>query len=203
VVKHSLQVVANLDAKKDSDQFLIEYQKLDFIKPKRIYYENRLYGQCKDILFGSNLNDYAIDHQRTVPLLVTKCIEAVETQGGLEKEGIYRISGRQTYIDQLKGDFEKDEEAVDLVSKDVFTIASVLKVYLRELKQPLFNLTMQERIEYSSTCQNMHYEKLLTHPIPIEIADESKRKEKLQKKISDLSKIQRDTLKSVIAHLAK
>jgi hypothetical protein len=145
-----------MDGKKDTDQFLLEYEKLGFIKPKPIYYHNYYYGQCKDILFGSNLNDYAMDHQRTVPLLVTKCIEAVETQGGLEKEGIYRISGRQSNIDQLKSEFEKDEEAVDLEPKDVFTIASVLKVYLRELKQPLFNLTMQERIDYSSMFVSKH-----------------------------------------------
>lgn len=139
-----------MDGKKDTDQFLLEYEKMGFIKPKQLYYDNYYYGRCKDILFGSNLNDYAVDHQRTVPLIVTKCIEAVEAQGGLEKEGIYRISSRQSKFDQLKSEFERDEEAVDLDSKDVFTIASVLKVYLRELKQPLFNLTMQERIDYSS-----------------------------------------------------
>jgi len=139
-----------MDGKKDTDQFLLEYEKLGFIKPKPIYYDNFYYGRCKEILFGSNLNEYATEHQRTVPLLVTKCIEAVEVQGGLEKEGIYRISGRQSSIDQLKNEFERDEEAVELESKDVFIIAAVLKVYLRELKQPLFNLSMQDRIEYSS-----------------------------------------------------
>lgn len=144
-----------MDDKRDTDKFLVEYEKMGFIKPKPTYYENYYYGRCKEILFGSNLNDYCLEHDRTVPLLVTKCIQQVELLGGLEKEGIYRISGRQTNVDALKMEFEKDEEAANLDSKyDVFTIASVLKIYLRELKQPLFNLTMQDRIKYSSKFVN-------------------------------------------------
>ncbi|KAG2229078.1 hypothetical protein INT48_003292 [Thamnidium elegans] len=170
--------IYNMDSKRDTDRFLIEYEKLGFTKPKPVYYDNYYHGRCKEILFGSNLNDYYLEHNRTVPLLVTKCIKELELLGGLEKEGIYRISGRQSNVDALKSEFEKDEEAAVLDSKyDVFTIASVLKIYLRELKQPLFNLTMRDRIDYSS---NM-----------------------LQTKISELSKPQRDTLQVVIAHLAK
>jgi hypothetical protein len=151
LVKQSLESIYSMDGKKDTDQFLIEYEKLGFVKPKPIYYINFTYGVCKEILFGSNLNEYCQEHNRTVPLIVTKCIKQVEVLGGLEKEGIYRISGRQTSVDQLKSEFEKNEQVLELDSKfDVFTIASVLKIYLRELKQPLFNLTMQERIEHSS-----------------------------------------------------
>ncbi|KAI7903408.1 uncharacterized protein BX663DRAFT_508491 [Cokeromyces recurvatus] len=185
LVKDTLNTAQDIDGKKDTGQFLIEYDKLGFIKPRQIYYDNYYYGRCKDILFGSNLNEYALEHNRTVPLLVTKCIQSVETQGGLEREGIYRVSGRQSSIDQLKNEFEKDEEAVDLDSKDVFTVASVLKIYLRELKQPLFSLTMKERIEYST------------------IQDSQQRRNILQTKLAELSSPQRDTLSVVIAHLAK
>ncbi|GAA5810513.1 hypothetical protein MFLAVUS_003936 [Mucor flavus] len=178
--------IYKMDSKRDTDRFLIEYEKLGFTKPKPVYYDNYYHGRCKEILFGSNLNDYYMDHNRTVPLLVTKCIKELELLGGLEKEGIYRISGRQSNVDTLKSEFEKDEEAAVLDSKyDVFTIASVLKIYLRELKQPLFNLTMQERIDYSK------------------ITDDVKRRNILQTKISELSKPQRDTLQAVITHLAK
>lgn len=85
-----------------------------------------------------------------MPVLVEKCIQAVESMGGLQKEGIYRVSGRQSNVDALKLEFEKDEEAVKLDAFDVFTIASVLKVYLRELSEPLFPLPAKDRIEYSS-----------------------------------------------------
>ncbi|KAI8643907.1 Rho GTPase activation protein [Parasitella parasitica] len=186
LVKSSLDNLGRLDGEKDTNQLLLEYEKLEFIKPKAIYYENYYFdGKCKEILFGSDLNDYAADHQRTVPFLVTKCIKAVEIQDNLEKEGIYRISGRQSNIDLLKHEFERDEESVELASKDVFTIASVLKTYLRELKQPLFSLCMQDRIEYSK------------------IKDHLERKTMLITKLSELSKSHRDTLAAVVAHLAK
>lgn len=153
MAKHSLETIQGMDGKKDTDQFLIEYEKLGFTKPKTIYYDNYYFGRCKDILFGSKLDEYCQEHNRTVPLIVQKCIHQVEKLGGLEKEGIYRISGRQSNIDQLKCEFEKDEETVELseMKHDVFTIASVLKIYLRELKQPLLsNFTVQDRVEYSS-----------------------------------------------------
>lgn len=159
-----------MDGQRDTDKFLFEYEKMGFIKPTRVYYDNYYYGKCKEILFGSSLNDYHMEHERSVPFLVTKCIAGVEQQGGLEKEGIYRISGRQTNVDALKNEFEKDEEAVDIEKYDVFTIASVLKIYLRELKQPLFNLTMQDRIQYSSKfvnnpCPRLYWVYSLTHYI--------------------------------------
>ncbi|CEP17247.1 hypothetical protein [Parasitella parasitica] len=185
-LKNSLDSIDYLNGKKDTNQLLLEYEKLGFTKPKPIYYENYYYdGKCKEILFGSDLNEYAAEHQRTVPLLVTKCITAVEIQDNLEKEGIYRISGRQSNIDLLKNEFEQDEESVELKSRDVFTIASVLKVYLRELKQPLFKLTMQDRVEYS------------------QIKNYPERRNVLISKLSELSKSQRDTLAAVVAHLAK
>ncbi|KAI9476413.1 MAG: hypothetical protein EXX96DRAFT_577119 [Benjaminiella poitrasii] len=185
LVERTFDAAQHMDGRKDIEQFSIEYERLGFMKPRQLYYDNYYYGRCKDILFGSNLNEYAMEHNRTVPLLVTKCIESLELQGGLEKEGLYRVSGRQSNIDQLKSEFEKDEEAVDLDSKDVFTIASVLKIYLRELKHPLFNLSMQERIEYSK------------------IQDAVQRKNTLQTRLSELTKPQRDTLSAIITHLAK
>lgn len=206
MIKHSLDTIYKMDSKRDTDRFLIEYEKLGFTKPKPVYYDNYYHGRCKEILFGSNLNDYSMDHNRTVPLLVTKCINELELLGGLEKEGIYRISGRQSNVDTLKSGFEKDEEAAVLDSKyDVFTIASVLKIYLRELKQPLFNLTMQERIDYSSKFffYMVKIHSITANSTITEITDDVKRRNMLQTKISELSKPQRDTLQAVITHLAK
>ncbi|OBZ84182.1 Rho GTPase-activating protein 15 [Choanephora cucurbitarum] len=187
ILNQMFDVVAKVDGKKDIERFLAEYQKLSFTKPKPIFYDNYYYGRCKEILFGSNLNEYAVEHNRTIPLLVTKCIHSVEKLGGLEKEGIYRVSGRQSNVDQLKSEFERDEESVELLESkfDVFTIAAVLKIYLRELKQPLFHLTMQERIDYSK------------------IKEETKRTMILQNKLAELSQPQRDTLHVLVAHLAK
>lgn len=104
-----------------------------------------------EVLFGGSLESYAIEHNRPVPVIVEKCIDAIEAMGGLQKEGIYRVSGRQTNIEQLKHQFELDEDKVVLDSKyDVFTIATILKMYIRELKRPLFDFNVQSRLTYSS-----------------------------------------------------
>ncbi|KAF8934749.1 hypothetical protein BGZ58_005461 [Dissophora ornata] len=72
---------------------------------------------------------------------------------GLRREGIYRVSGRHALIMSLKKQFEINEEAVDLTdpsfSEDAASIAAVLKIYLRELPEPLFPFSLNERIAYS------------------------------------------------------
>lgn len=102
-----------------------------------------------DVQFGTSLKVYADVHKRNVPLLVEQCIQAVERMGGLQKEGIYRISGRQTAVNTLKLEFEKDEQKVDIDQYDIFTIASVLKVYLRELEEPLLAMSPKQQAEYT------------------------------------------------------
>lgn len=118
-----------------------------------------------EVLFGGSLEGYAIEHNRTVPLLVVKCIDAIEKLGGLQKEGIYRVSGRQTNIEQLKHQFELDEDKVVLDAYDVFTIATVLKMYIRELKRPLFDFNVQTRSSYSSKSILVSVQVPVTHVI--------------------------------------
>lgn len=109
------------------------------------------------MIFGVSLSDYARIHRRNVPLIVTRCIAAVQDRGGLDREGIYRVSGRQTTTEKLRQQFERDEEGCvfgeDGVTDDVFAIAGILKIYLRELPEPLFPFTLEERIEYSRECR--------------------------------------------------
>ncbi|KAI9498379.1 hypothetical protein BDB00DRAFT_968762, partial [Zychaea mexicana] len=178
--------VEEIDGQKDIYLFTTEYQKKRYITPSRIYYENYYHGKSKDLAFGTSLDEYAAEYNRTVPLVVSKCIEAVERMGGLQKEGIYRISGRQSNVESLKYLFEKGEQEVNLENSkyDVVTIASVLKIYLRELKQPLFNLSVQTRMEYATL-------------------EKQRRLVALQGKLSSLPKIHRDTLHTLIRHLAK
>ncbi|KAI9243653.1 Rho GTPase activation protein [Sporodiniella umbellata] len=187
LVQTTLNEFEQMDSQQDLDRFLTEYEKLGFCKPRTMCYENYYYGRCKDLLFGCRLSDYAKEHQRTVPLVVTQCIQQVEALGGLEKEGIYRISGRQTNIDLLKSEFEKDESCVGLVDSkyDMFTIGSVLKQFLRELKEPLLNMSPNERLDYAKA------------------EGDQERRALLEKLIERLTEEERDTLKALVIHLAK
>ncbi|CAO3593128.1 unnamed protein product [Absidia cylindrospora] len=172
-----------INAEKDSAAFNNQYKKLPFRAPEPLRYENYYLGQCKYILFGGSLTEYHLEHDRTVPLLVKKCVEAVDTMG-LHKEGIYRVSGRQSNIENLKHAFEQDEEMEIDRKYDVFTIATVLKIYLRQLEEPLLKIDMPTRVKYT------------------ELKDKQRQLMYLQTILSGLSRPHRDTLLTIIRHLA-
>lgn len=153
-VQQASKTAEHIVGDKDIEQFRNEFKREEFAVSTPIYYHNYYAGESKDLLFGISLLEYAHAHRRTVPLLVIKCVEAVERMGGLKREGIYRISGRQSNIEKLRQAFEKDEEATVLNEStyDVFTIANVMKQFLRELDTPLFPLSMDDRIYHSSKC---------------------------------------------------
>lgn len=62
--------------------------------PKRTLYYNYQVGECKDMLFGVSLVDYASSRglkDNELPKIVELCIAEVEARG-LKTEGIYRAS---------------------------------------------------------------------------------------------------------------
>ncbi|OBZ87466.1 hypothetical protein A0J61_04485 [Choanephora cucurbitarum] len=186
IARTSYNTTSNLDSGKDIQLFDMHYHSQGFVSPSPIRYENYyMEGKCKEVLFGGLLESYALEHNIAVPKIVSSCIEAVEKMGGLQKEGIYRVSGRQSNIETLKHQFELDEDRVQLESFDVFTIATVLKMYVRELKQPLFNFNIQTRTSYSRTMpQNQRFALL-------------------ESKLAGLSLAHRSTLHCIFRHLSK
>ncbi|KAF8953357.1 hypothetical protein BGZ52_012136 [Haplosporangium bisporale] len=93
----------------------------------------------KHIMFGNDLQDQVEREQRMIPLVVGKCIEAMDMRG-LEVEGIYRRSGMAAESRKLVEAFNNDHPP-DLtdpgIYQDVCSITSVLKQYLRSLPEPL------------------------------------------------------------------
>ncbi|KAG0271431.1 hypothetical protein BGZ95_000757 [Linnemannia exigua] len=93
----------------------------------------------KQIMFGNSLLDQLEIEQRAVPLVVEKCIEAVDERG-LEVEGIYRRSGMAVEARQLVQAFDAGlhPNLMDTaIYQDICSITSVLKQYLRTLPEPL------------------------------------------------------------------
>lgn len=58
-------------------------------------------GGLRTPTFGVPLGDQMARDQVEVPKIVVKCCEAVERYG-LDLQGIYRVSGTQTKIQELK-----------------------------------------------------------------------------------------------------
>ena len=69
-------------------------QSLALSIPSPILYHNFYVGECKDLIFGFSLQDYATARdlpEGEVPKIVRICIEEVDRRG-LYAEGIYRVS---------------------------------------------------------------------------------------------------------------
>ncbi|KAI9203437.1 uncharacterized protein BJ171DRAFT_475796 [Polychytrium aggregatum] len=86
-----------------------------------------------------------------LPTVVYRCIEFVE-QYGLEEEGIYRVPGSSLNINKLKSVFEQQPDAQLPSSSNPSDVASLLKLYLRSLPEPV--LTKQLHPEFSQIFMN-------------------------------------------------
>lgn len=108
-------------------------------------------GQADNVgpsMFGRSLTEQAAHEGRDVPLIVEKCIQAVEAFG-MDYEGIYRKSGGTSQLKVITQLFERGN-AFDLEDTDRFNdvsaITSVLKNYFRELPEPLLTFELYDEL---------------------------------------------------------
>uniref|UniRef100_A0A8C5FVZ4 Active breakpoint cluster region-related protein n=1 Tax=Gadus morhua TaxID=8049 RepID=A0A8C5FVZ4_GADMO len=89
-------------------------------------------------VFGVKINVVTKRERSKVPYIVRQCIEEVEKRG-IDEVGIYRISGVATDIQTLKAAFDTNTKdiLVMLSDMDINAIAGTLKLYFRELPEPL------------------------------------------------------------------
>uniref|UniRef100_A0A1A7YDU2 Rho GTPase activating protein 22 n=1 Tax=Iconisemion striatum TaxID=60296 RepID=A0A1A7YDU2_9TELE len=74
--------------------------------------------------------------QRAVPVLVEQCVCFIR-QHGLKEEGLFRAPGQTNHVRELQDTFDRGEKPVFDSSTDVHTVASLLKLYIRELPEPI------------------------------------------------------------------
>lgn len=95
-------------------------------------------------MFGMDLSELVAREERMVPLVVEKCIEAVEVRG-MDYEGIYRKSGGAAQMRAIQQAFESGSP-VDLTDdeeyNDICAVTSVLKHYFRQLPNPLLTFEL-------------------------------------------------------------
>ncbi|XP_067137055.1 rho GTPase-activating protein 45-like isoform X2 [Centruroides vittatus] len=86
--------------------------------------------------FGVELTTHAEKLGGRIPHIITKCVNEIENRGLLIK-GIYRVSGVKSRVEKLCQSFESGADLVDLTDAHPNVIANVLKLYLRQLPEPL------------------------------------------------------------------
>ncbi|XP_039990871.1 rho GTPase-activating protein 27 isoform X2 [Xiphias gladius] len=131
-VTHSSSSAADADQKRVRTKlmkFLMKRPTLQSVKEK---------GYIRDNVFGCHLATLCAQERTTVPSFVERCIKAVEKRG-LDIDGLYRVSGNLAVIQKLR--FKADHEELDLEDgqwEDVHVITGALKLFFRELSEPLF-----------------------------------------------------------------
>ncbi|XP_047446741.1 rho GTPase-activating protein 25 isoform X1 [Mugil cephalus] len=107
----------------------------------------RVIGAPTSGVFGKSLMDTVTYEQRfgahMVPILVQKCVEFIK-EHGLEEEGIFRLPGQDNAVKQFRDAFDAGERPSFPSDTDVHTVASLLKLYLRELPEPVVPWTQYQ-----------------------------------------------------------
>lgn len=110
------------------------------------YLSHSAYRKIKRVLsfkrrvFGQRLEETVLYERRygdhMAPLVVEQCVDFIR-EHGLTEVGLFRQSGQATLVKELQEAFDAGEKPSFDSSTDVHTVASLLKLYLRELPEPL------------------------------------------------------------------
>nr|XP_044990946.1 rho GTPase-activating protein 45 [Jaculus jaculus] len=87
-------------------------------------------------LFGQDFSQAARGTPDGVPFIIKKCICEIERRA-LRTKGIYRVNGVKTRVEKLCQAFENGKDLVELSQALPHDISNVLKLYLRQLPEPL------------------------------------------------------------------
>ena len=199
--EHASQILETSLDTLDQELHLVESRvpSLAEVDEGKMPYVNYYFGECKDLLFGVSLIDYAFSRAQysapslgpgkvEAPVIVQKCIAFVEERA-LTQAGIYRISAKHSAIQNLAHALERDEERFEFhpTNDEPATVAGVLKLYLRQLPDAVMPIPWEERVKYTHERQEQ---------IQTGFAA-------LKGRIRRLPPINQATLKIIVEHLAK
>ncbi|XP_056895007.1 rho GTPase-activating protein 45 isoform X2 [Takifugu flavidus] len=96
-------------------------------------------------LFGRDFSQVASCASDGIPFIITKCITEIERRA-LKMKGIYRVNGVKTRVEKLCQAFENGKELVELSQCSPHDISNVLKLYLRQLPEPIMPFRLYNRL---------------------------------------------------------
>ncbi|XP_034393167.1 rac GTPase-activating protein 1 [Cyclopterus lumpus] len=132
------------------------------------------------------LADYVSNTSPMIPLLVVHCVSEIE-QRGLHEAGLYRLSGADRTVKDLKEKFLRSK-TVPVLSKvdDINAVTGLLKDFLRNLKEPLLTFRLNRTFMEAA-----------------EVSDDDNSIALMYQTISDLPQPNRDTLAFLVLHLQR
>uniref|UniRef100_A0A3B5L9C8 Rho GTPase-activating protein 29 n=1 Tax=Xiphophorus couchianus TaxID=32473 RepID=A0A3B5L9C8_9TELE len=87
-------------------------------------------------LFGIDFTQTAKNTPDGIPFIIRKCTCEIENRA-LNIKGIYRVNGAKSRVEKLCQAFENGKDLVELSELYPHDISNVLKLYLRQLPEPL------------------------------------------------------------------
>uniref|UniRef100_A0A8B9SVT0 Rho GTPase activating protein 45 n=1 Tax=Anas platyrhynchos TaxID=8839 RepID=A0A8B9SVT0_ANAPL len=101
--------------------------------------------QGKLQLFGQDFMKASQSSSDGIPFIIKKCISEIEKRA-LKTKGIYRVNGVKTRVEKLCQAFENGKELVELSQASPHDISNVLKLYLRQLPEPIMPFRMYNEL---------------------------------------------------------
>lgn len=102
-------------------------------------------GIYKERVFSCDLSEHLLNSGQEIPMVLKSCAEFIEENGIVD--GIYRLSGITSNIQKLRRGFD-EERIPDLahpeIKQDIHAMSSLLKMYFRELPNPLCTYQLYE-----------------------------------------------------------
>ncbi|KAM3593299.1 uncharacterized protein V6R79_009840 [Siganus canaliculatus] len=159
-------------------------------------------------LFGIDFTQAAKNSQDGIPFIIRKCTSEIENRA-LNIKGIYRVNGAKSRVEKLCQAFENGKHLVELSDLYPHDISNVLKLYLRQLPEPLILFRYyNDFIGLAKESQSIiveELEALRLSPAPVAPAQVSVELNRVLFKIKDLLKqlppAHYKTLQFLIEHL--
>ena len=88
-------------------------------------------------VFGRALEELCTRDQVPIPKFVGQCVEAIEFKD-LNADGIYRACGNLSTVQKLRFEINQDIYSGLWKEEDVHVLTGLLKMFFREMPEPLF-----------------------------------------------------------------
>lgn len=112
-------------------------------------------------VFGCHLSALCHADESTVPKFVQQVIQLIESKlENMKADGIYRASGNLSQIQKIRCQVDQYNWAILEIEDDVHVLTGCLKLFFRELKEPLIPCPLFERALQATNYQGPNPERI-------------------------------------------
>ncbi|KAL7992906.1 hypothetical protein Chor_017162 [Crotalus horridus] len=163
--------------------------------------------QGKLQLFGRDFAQASHTGSDGVPFIVKKCISEIERRA-MKTKGIYRVNGVKSRVEKLCQAFENGKELVELSQALPHDISNVLKLYLRQLPEPIMPFRMYNSLmglakETLQSRSDSRAGRSTGEPVDTSSESEKAMVMKLKELLKELPAKNFATLKCIVQHLKR